>query len=404
MNRHHVLFALAVAGTALAVPSVRAQPAESPVVLTVWVPADARVQLNGTDTTSTGAERRYKSPPVAVGQSYIYTVRVVANGKTVTRDVKLTPGLESSIDLRTEFGDGERVASYPPNRLAAAGKASGNADEPNPTLGKGKRAQEFIAAYEKGDARAVAAFWTETADYVDQTGRTYKGRAAIQKMYEKFFAENKGMKLKIIPLSVRTVGSDAAIEEGITEITPADGGLPSAAHFTAFLLKKDGEWFLESVHDSVPQPPSNAEHFDDLEWLLGDWAGEEEKGESARASYAWAENRNFIVSHFATTLDGAPVVGGTQWICWDAVDKKIRSYSFYSGGGVGEGVWTNEGNTWKVEVNAKTSAGKKISGTHVITKLDADHATWQLTKVTVDGQSIPDPKPSKMKRVKAEKR
>ena len=286
----------------------------------------------------------------------------------------------------------------------AAGTMPVQAAEPNTkdkeTLGKGKRAQEFIAAFERGDAKAVAAFWTENGDYVDQTGREYKGRAAIQKMYEKFFAGNKKMKLNIIVTSARMVGSDAAIEDGITEVTPAEGGLPSAARFSAVLVKRYGEWYFESVRDSVPHPPSNAEHFEDLEWLLGEWTGESEKGESAKASYDWAENRNFIVSSFATTLDGVPVVGGTQWIAWDAVDKKIRSYSFYSGGGVGEAVWTKNGDTWAVTVTAKTSAGKRVSATNVLTKVDADHTTWQMTKLTVDGQAMPDPKPVKMQRVK----
>src|SRR5439155_4998288 len=163
------------------------------------------------------------------------------------------------------------------------------------------------------------------------------------------------------------------------------------------------EWYFESVRDSVPHPPSNAEHFEDLEWLLGEWTGEAEKGESARASYAWAENRNFIVSSFATTLDGVPVIGGTQWIAWDAVDKQIRSYSFYSGGGIGEAVWTKDGDTWTTTVNAKASAGKKISAINVLTRVDADHCILQMTKLIVDGQAMPEPKPVKMKRVKAER-
>jgi uncharacterized protein (TIGR02246 family) len=285
----------------------------------------------------------------------------------------------------------------------AAGTKPVQAAEPNTkdkeTLGKGKRAQEFIAAFEKGDAKAVAGFWTENGDYVDETGRDFKGRAAIQKMYEKFFAGNKRMKLNIIVTSARMVGTDTALEDGITEVTPAEGGLPSAARFSAVLVKRYGEWYFESVRDSVPHPPSNAEHFEDLEWLLGEWTGVAEKGESAKASYAWAENRNFIVSPFATTLDGVPVVGGTQWITWDAVDKQIRSYSFYSGGGVGEAVWSKNGDTWAVRVTAKTAAGKKVSATNLLTKLDPDHATWQMTRLTVDGQPMPDPKPVKMQRV-----
>src|SRR5215813_4299583 len=132
-------------------------------------------------------------------------------------------------------------------QIVSAGKTPGGRDEPKaegkPALGKGKRAQEFIAAFEKGDAKAVAAFWTENADYVDQTGREFKGRAAIQKMYEKLFAGKKGMKLNIIITSTRTVGTDVALEDGITEITTADSALPSAARFSAVLVKKGGDWF-----------------------------------------------------------------------------------------------------------------------------------------------------------------
>lgn len=72
--------------------------------------------------------------------------------------------------------------------LVAAGKMPAQAAEPNTrdkeAPGKGKRAREFIAAFEKGDAKAVAAFWTDNGDYVDQTGREFKGRAAIQSMPE----------------------------------------------------------------------------------------------------------------------------------------------------------------------------------------------------------------------------
>jgi hypothetical protein len=219
-------------------------------------------------------------------------------------------------------------------------------------------------------------------------------------MYENFFDRNKGMKLNIIITSTRMVGNDVAIEDGITEVTPPGTRLPSDSRFSAVLVKRYGEWFLASVRDSIAQPPSNAEHFRDLEWLLGEWTGEEGKGEGSKASYDWAENRNFIVSHFATTLDGVPVIGGTQWIAWDAIDKQIRSYSFYSGGGIGEAVWTKNGDTWAIRVNAKTAAGKKVSATDLLTKVDDDHATWQMTKLTVDGQPMPDRKPVKMQRVK----
>jgi uncharacterized protein (TIGR02246 family) len=258
----------------------------------------------------------------------------------------------------------------------------------------------FIAAYDKGDAKAVATFWTPDATYVDQEGREHKGRAAIEKLYEKVFAENKGAKLAIHVTAMKQLTPDVILQDGITEVTPAGGGFPSAAGFSAVLVKKDGEWYLQSIRETEPQALSNAEHLEDIEWLIGEWTGENEKGESAIATYDWAENENFIVSKFATVLDGNPVAGGTQWIGWDAVEKQIRSWSFYSAGGFGEAVWTRDGNKWTLKTTARTAAGKKVTATNLVTKTDDDHLTWQVTKLIVDGESLPDLKLVKMKRVK----
>jgi uncharacterized protein (TIGR02246 family) len=287
--------------------------------------------------------------------------------------------------------------------LVAAGKppddAGGRKPEEKEQPAKGRR-EAFIAAFNRGDARAVAAFWAPDATYVDQVGREYKGREAIEQLYEKTFAARKGAKLAIHVTSAKVLAPDVAMEDGVTEVTPAEGSPPTAARFTAVLVKKDGEWYVQSVHDAVFHPPSNAEHLEGLEWLIGEWAGESEKGESASASYEWAENQNFIVSTFATTLDGAPVAGGTQWVGWDAVDKRVRSWSFYSAGGFGEATWTRDGDRWILDTTARTAAGKKASATNVVTKTDDDHMTWQITKLTVDGEAMPEMKPVKMKRVK----
>jgi hypothetical protein len=142
------------------------------------------------------------------------------------------------------------------------------------------------------------------------------------------------------------------------------------------------------------------DHFDGIAWLIGDWTGEADKGESAVASYAWAENQNFIVSSFATTQNGVPVVGGTQWISYDAVEKTIRSATFYSGGGTGEAIWTLYGNTITVKATVKTAGGNKVTLTNIITKIDADHATFQATQIVVDGKPQPDGPVLKLKRMK----
>ena len=271
-----------------------------------------------------------------------------------------------------------------------------------PKTGPGKRGMEFIAAFDKGDAKAVAEFWTPDAEYVDQAGRSYKGRPAIQKLYEKILAEHKGAKLSIHVSSSRQITPDVELQDGITEVTPSDGGPPTVARFAAVLVKKEGTWYLESVRDSMARPPSNFEHLEDLEWLVGEWKGEAEKGESATASYSWAENQNFLVSSFATTLNGVPVAGGTQWVGWDGIEKQVRSWCFCSSGGFGEGLWAKDGAKWTIKTTARTADGKKLSLTNVLTKIDNDHVTWQPTQLMVDGKAVPDGPVVKMKRVTGE--
>jgi len=293
---------------------------------------------------------------------------------------------------------GPVVAEEPSARQKEDSTEDKNGSAKDKESAKERRA-EFIAAFNKGDAKAVAGFWTEDATYVDQVGQEYKGREAIQKLYEKVFEARKGAKLAIHLTASKQLSPDVALNDGFTEVTPADGGPGTTARFTAILVKKDGEWYLQSVRDSVAYPPSNARHLEDLAWLIGEWAGED-KGESGSASFHWAENENFIVSEFNTTLNGIAVYGGTQWIAWDAIDKQIRSFSFYSGGGFGEAVWSKDDNKWSVKTTARTANGQKVSATNVVTKTDNDHVTWQMTKLIVDGKSLPDPKPVKMKRVK----
>src|SRR5262245_40016980 len=81
-----------------------------------------------------------------------------------------------------------------------------------------KKAESFVAAFHKGDAKAVAAHWTADGDYTTQSGKTMKGRDAIEKAFTGLFAENKGLKLRIDSASLRFITPDVAIEDGVTSV------------------------------------------------------------------------------------------------------------------------------------------------------------------------------------------
>jgi hypothetical protein len=180
----------------------------------------------------------------------------------------------------------------------------------------------------------------------------------------------------------------------------ADGTPPSTARYTIVHVKKDGDWLLGSVRDAPFVPPTNYGHLSALEWAIGDWVSENNKGEVAHGSFAWSKNQNFMVSTIEATIKDVSVGGATQWIGWDPVAKNIRSWTFDNDGGFGEASWTPEGNKWIIKASTVLRDGKKLAATNVVTRIDADTLTWQSVERTVDGNALPDTPAIRMKRVK----
>jgi uncharacterized protein (TIGR02246 family) len=262
------------------------------------------------------------------------------------------------------------------------------------------RAKAMIEAFNKGDAKAVAAFWTPDGDYMDELGHLFKGRKAIEAYFQKMFGAAKGAKLVVHRSGFRFIRPDLAIGDGIFEVFPPDGGPATSARYTAVQVKQDGQWFMASVREAVATAPNNAEKLEDLAWLIGDWADEGQKGALARLSFSWAENNNFIVSHFLTTVKDVPVAGGTQWIAWDAAAKQVRSWAFDSGGAISESAWSKDGNRMMSKTTTTLRDGKRVSSTNIVTRIDADHITWQSTGRSVDGKPLPDTQAVKLMRAR----
>ena len=115
----------------------------SGAVLTVDVPAEARVIVNGTLTRSTGTHRRYVSRALAPGYSYTYTVQaqIERDGKTIeeTKTVDLQSGGSANLAFALD--------SPPATTL---------------TLHVPESAQVFLAGNETGSKGAVRTFTTRS--------------------------------------------------------------------------------------------------------------------------------------------------------------------------------------------------------------------------------------------------
>jgi uncharacterized protein (TIGR02246 family) len=263
-----------------------------------------------------------------------------------------------------------------------------------------KQAEAFVKAFHKADAKALAAFWTADGDYTDQTGRHLKGREAIEKAFRELFSEHKDLKVRITGLSLRFVSPDVAIEDGTSEVFSADGAPPSRTRYTNVHVKKDGQWLLSSVRDAPYAPPSNYEHLRGLEWAIGEWAAENDRGEAERLSLSWTDNQNFILGTFTASVRGVSVGRATHWVGWDPQAKRVRSWIFDATGGFGEGAWTRDGNRWIIKTKSVLQDGKNATGTFVLGRVGAQTLSLQHKDRTVDGKAVPDTKEFKLKRVK----
>jgi uncharacterized protein (TIGR02246 family) len=261
------------------------------------------------------------------------------------------------------------------------------------------RSKALVAAFNRGDAKAIAEFWTENGDYMDELGRRYQGRKAIADYFQKLFVAGKGAELRVHRTAFRLVGPDLAIGDGIMEVIPPGGAPPTHSRYTAVQVKRDGEWLIESVREAVVTAPAHSEKLEELSWLIGGWANENNKGPAMNFSFSWAENNHFIVGHFATTLQNVPVAGGTQWIAWDAASKSIRSWVFDSTGSISEATWARDGNRLTSSTTTTLPDGKRATATNIVTLVDPLHLSWQSTRRAVDGKELPDTEVVTLKRV-----
>ena len=74
-----------------------------PVCLDIRVPEDAELEVNGHKTKSRGELRRFESPPVVVGRTYEYSLKVSWHGHTLTRRLQMQPERPVTLDLRKDL-------------------------------------------------------------------------------------------------------------------------------------------------------------------------------------------------------------------------------------------------------------------------------------------------------------
>lgn len=260
-------------------------------------------------------------------------------------------------------------------------------------------AKAFTEAFNRHDAAAVAALWTENGEYVDAHGQRYEGRGAIQKEYEQFFEEHPQAKIKFAIDSIRLLGPQTATEDGraIVELGPKVAG---SAAYTTLHTKTDGKWRMSSVRDSRPELLAGDHPLQDLEWLAGAWVAEE-GGARMEVECRWTLDKRFLERRYTVQRAGKVVSSGMQMIGWSPEMQRIQSWMFSSDGGHATGVWSPRSDGWAIETAGVTADGTPTRALNLFTRLDENGLAWKSVERSAGGVRLSDTEELLLKRAKA---
>ena len=101
-------------------------------------------------------------------------------------------------------------------------------------------ADAFIRAFNRGDAKAVAALWTPNGTFADDRGEIFKGRQTIENQYASFFKAQPGAKIEIAIQSIDLAAPGMAVEDGVATVITKGGAAPTASRYTAVHVLQDG--------------------------------------------------------------------------------------------------------------------------------------------------------------------
>lgn len=277
-------------------------------------------------------------------------------------------------------------------------------------------AKRYEDALRRGDGPALAALWTADGDIVDDQGVVANGRKAVATTVP--HDNDAHPKVEIREKSLRFLAADVAVEDGTVAVTPPGATRPHSGWFTALWTRVGGEWKLAGLRESRIESPADAPRLADLEWMVGEWSAVEDRAADAAApgaasgsgpaagqggrpaidvSVRWDAGRGFLLREMTIAGAGpAPENGGErpplrlmQRIGWDPLSRQIRSWSFSSDGGHGEGVWSRDGDAWIARTTAVMPDGTQISSINIYTADGPDRCRWRSIPTHVGGEHAP---------------
>jgi uncharacterized protein (TIGR02246 family) len=246
--------------------------------------------------------------------------------------------------------------------------------------------RKYQEAYDRGDAKALASFYAEDVDYIDQGGVEVKGRGEMEKLFMENFQARQGAKITITIEEVKQLTPDVQMSRGVATVT-ATNALTESSRYLAVLVKKADRWQISQLTQTTAPSPSASSQLESLNWLIGNWENKD-ADQTVETKVEWAGDKNFLIRTFKLKgeegeTDGWEIVG------WDPHRQQIRSWIFDSNGGFGESSWSNDSGHWLIRASNVLPDGSRSTAENVLTRVDDNQFTYGSQNRTLDGESQP---------------
>lgn len=251
-------------------------------------------------------------------------------------------------------------------------------------------ADAFTKAFNAGDAKAVAALWTEHGSLADDRGRLLKGRQAIEAEYAAFFKANPGAKMTVSIQSIEFPSPNMAIEDGSSQLF-AQNAPPTTSRYTVVHVREGDQWKMATVRESGLTIPGSASQLEQLGWLVGRWQTKRD-GLTVTTDFQWVANKNFLKRDYSVSKDGVVLSNGVQVIGWDPRARQFRSWSFDASGGFGSGLWFPAPDGWAIETSGVLPDGTPTSSVDRLIRVPGENNVlgWRSTQRRVGDTPLAD--------------
>jgi uncharacterized protein (TIGR02246 family) len=252
-----------------------------------------------------------------------------------------------------------------------------------------KAAVNFVDAYNRADAPALAAFFTPLGEIIGSDGEILSGRQAIRDHYQATFDQATAALMALEASEVRLVAPGAAMESGLFHLTGADDEpVRSFRYVVTHARQPDGSWLIGNsrILSEIITP---SEQIKPLHWLIGEWTLE--VGQGVRMDMVMdldARENHLIGESLITDAEGGAQSTSLR-IGWNPATASVYWWTFDSEGGNSSGPWMRNGMDWLVQTQGVTADGETSAASQILTR-DGDAMVWSMTHRMLAGEALPD--------------